>query len=125
MVLVYCREIGIMVPLMKVGLQIPFRMQGSWRHWNAGSCGRIVQGSGWQTKFEHQRFPTILPQIRPFTSITSTNHEKIVKIYRSVICKTHEMNQHYWYGGVELVQDVYLSMCVWLFDHAHLRSNAF
>jgi hypothetical protein len=25
----------------------------------------------------------------------------------------------------ELVQDVYLSMCVWFFDHGHLMNKAF
>jgi hypothetical protein len=36
-----------------------------------------------------------------------------------------EMNQHYWNEKNELMQDIYLFMCVWFFNHGRLTSNAF
>jgi hypothetical protein len=36
-----------------------------------------------------------------------------------------EMNKHYCNERDKLVHDVYLYVCVWLFDHGRLTSNAF
>jgi hypothetical protein len=41
----YCREIGVMVPLMKVGLQTPHRIQGSWNDDNIGTLEVVVESS--------------------------------------------------------------------------------
>jgi len=43
--LVYCREIGVVVPLVKSGLQTPFRMQGSWNDDNVGTLEVVVESS--------------------------------------------------------------------------------
>jgi hypothetical protein len=86
-----------MVPLVKVGFQTPFRMQGSWSDDDVETLEVVVESS---IGMDGKPNPKIKgsPQyyyIRPLTSITSQNHEKVVKIYRRIICKTHEMNQHY------------------------------
>jgi len=43
--LVYYREIGVVVPLVKVGLQTPFRMQGSWSDDDVGTLEVMVESS--------------------------------------------------------------------------------
>jgi hypothetical protein len=43
--LVYCREIDVMVPLMRTCLQIPLRMQGSWNDDNFEMPKAVVESS--------------------------------------------------------------------------------
>jgi hypothetical protein len=42
---VYCKETNIMVPLLRVGLQTPPRMQGSWNNDNVGTPKVVVESS--------------------------------------------------------------------------------
>jgi hypothetical protein len=42
---VYCREIDAMVPLVRVGVQIPLRIQGSWNDNNAETPKVVLESS--------------------------------------------------------------------------------
>jgi hypothetical protein len=56
--------------------------------------------------------------------MTFHNHEKVLKNYGSVICKTLK-----WTNIIKMKEmnwcEMCMSMCVWLFDHGRLMSNAF
>jgi len=66
-------------------------MQESWSSDNVGMPEAMVESSkGVDNKLgpSIKSSPTILPQTRPLTSMTSQNHEKVIENYKNVICKS-------------------------------------
>jgi hypothetical protein len=71
------------------------------------SYGRIIHANGWRTRSKSWTFSTILPHTRPLTSMTSHNHDKILRNYKSVICKTLK-----WTNIIEMKEMSWCKMCI-------------